>query len=379
MSTLELVGIGKRYANLETLKGIDLKLESGEFLVLLGPSGCGKSTLLNIIAGLTEPSRGDVRIGERSVARVHPKNRDIAMVFQSYALYPNLSVARNIGFGLEMRKVPKAEREAAVRRAAEVLRIEQLLDRKPSELSGGQRQRVAIGRAMVRDPKIFLFDEPLSNLDAKLRTEMRTELKRLHQALKATIVYVTHDQVEAMTLATRIAVMHQGAIEQIGTPREIYDHPANLYVASFMGSPPMNALRGTVSADGTGWEPEDGSGRIAIAPALRGGLPPGAPLTAGIRPERLRPAVDGAAADLVMDVEVVELTGAETLVIGRVGSQPLVASVSADAAPEPGGTLALQIVPESVRWFDPDTERALALGPEALPTDRLGHARRADA
>ena len=365
MSTLELVGIGKRYGALETLKGIDLKLESGEFLVLLGPSGCGKSTLLNIIAGLTEPSCGDILIDDRSVARVHPKNRDIAMVFQSYALYPNLSVARNIGFGLEMRKVPKAEREAAVRGAAQTLQIEQLLDRKPSELSGGQRQRVAIGRAMVRDPKIFLFDEPLSNLDAKLRTEMRTELKRLHQALEGHH-RLRHPRPDGSDDRWRRASRSCGraAIEQIGSPKEIYDHPANLYVASFMGSPPMNALNGRVSADGGAWEPEDGTGRIEIAPALRGGLRPGAPLTAGIRPERLRPVAEAADADLVMDVEVVELTGAETLVIGRVGSQPLVASVSPDAAPEPGGTLALRLLPESVRWFDPESERALALDTE---------------
>ena len=217
------INIRKRYGAVETLKGIDISLASGEFLVLLGSSGCGKSTLLNIIAGLAEATDGDVRIGDRSVIGVHPKDRDIAMVFQSYALYPNMTVARNIGFGLEMRKVPAAERKEAVQETAKLLQIENLLDRKPAELSGGQRQRVAIGRALVRKPQVFLFDEPLSNLDAKLRMEMRTELKRLHQMLGTTIVYVTHDQIEAMTLATRIAVMRDGQIEQLGTPEEIYD------------------------------------------------------------------------------------------------------------------------------------------------------------
>ena len=223
MSALEIRNIRKTYGDVETLKGIDIALESGEFLVLLGSSGCGKSTLLNIIAGLAEATGGDMLIGGRSVLGVHPKDRDIAMVFQSYALYPNLTVHRNIGFGLEMRKVP---RRAATRRCAKpqsCCRSRPLLDRKPSQLSGGQRQRVAIGRALVRKPEVFLFDEPLSNLDAKLRMEMRTELKRLHQMLKTTVVYVTHDQIEAMTLATRIAVMRDGRIEQLGTPEEIYN------------------------------------------------------------------------------------------------------------------------------------------------------------
>ncbi|MCB8840410.1 ABC transporter ATP-binding protein [Aurantimonas sp. VKM B-3413] len=360
MSTLELAGIRKRYGNLETLKGIDLTLESGEFLVLLGPSGCGKSTLLNIIAGLLEPSAGEVRIDGRAMTRVHPKNRDIAMVFQSYALYPNLTVARNIGFGLEMRKVAKAEREAAVKKAAEILQIEPLLGRKPSELSGGQRQRVAIGRALVRDPKVFLFDEPLSNLDAKLRTEMRTELKRLHQQLKATVVYVTHDQVEAMTLATRIAVMRQGRVEQVGAPKAIYDHPANLYVAGFMGSPPMNVLTGTVAPEGDIWQADGAEGRVAIPHFLRARLQPGQALTLGVRPERLQIAAGEGAADLVMDVEVTELTGAETLVIGSVGGQPLIGSVEPELAPRPGERLPLVFREDALRWFDAETGEALA-------------------
>ncbi|MEQ1522388.1 MAG: ABC transporter ATP-binding protein, partial [Aestuariivirga sp.] len=234
MGALELVDLRKRYGAIETLKGIDLFLDAGEFLVLLGPSGCGKSTILNIIAGLIEPTNGDVRIDGKSVLNVHPKNRNVAMVFQSYALYPNLTVARNIGFGLEMRGVPRAQRELGTARVAETLQIVDLLQRRPSELSGGQRQRVAIGRALVRDPAIFLFDEPLSNLDEKLRTEMRTEIKRLHQTLGTTIVYVTHDQIEAMTLATQIAVMRSGVIEQLGTPEDVYKNPASVFVAGFV-------------------------------------------------------------------------------------------------------------------------------------------------
>ncbi|WP_083593176.1 sn-glycerol-3-phosphate ABC transporter ATP-binding protein UgpC [Aurantimonas sp. 22II-16-19i] len=359
MSTLELKGVRKSYGAMETLKGIDIDLASGEFLVLLGPSGCGKSTLLNIIAGLIEPSGGDIRIDGRSVRKVHPKNRDIAMVFQSYALYPNLSVARNIGFGLEMRKVPKAEREAAVRKAAGILQIEPLLSRKPAELSGGQRQRVAIGRALVRDPKVFLFDEPLSNLDAKLRTEMRTELKRLHQQLQATVVYVTHDQVEAMTLATRIAVMREGRVEQIGAPKEIYDNPASLYVAGFMGSPPMNLVAGRVAEDGATFLAEGDAVSIAIPAAMRQALAPGRPVIAGIRPEQLQPAAGPGADGLTMTVEVVELTGAETLVIGRVGSETVIASVKPEMAPVAGERRTFAFAPASLRWFDPGTGAAI--------------------
>ena len=227
---------------LHILKGIDIAIEDGEFLVLVGPSGCGKSTLLNMIAGLDTITDGEIAIDGGRVNELHPKDRDIAMVFQSYALYPNMTVGQNIVFGLEMRGVPKPERDKAMAEVAKLLQIDHLLDRKPGQLSGGQRQRVAMGRALVRHPKIFLFDEPLSNLDAKLRVEMRTEIKKLHQRLKATIVYVTHDQIEAMTLATRIAVMKAGDLLQLGTPKEIYENPADLFVAGFMGSPSMNLI-----------------------------------------------------------------------------------------------------------------------------------------
>ncbi len=247
MANLDIISLRKRFGAVEILKGIDITLEKGGFLVLVGPSGCGKSTLLNTIAGLESISAGEIRIGGKVVNELHPSKRDIAMVFQSYALYPNMSVAENIGFGMEMRGVPKADRATAVASVAKTLQIEHLLDRRPSQLSGGQRQRVAMGRALVRKPSIFLFDEPLSNLDAKLRVDMRIEIKRLHQTTGTTIVYVTHDQIEAMTLATKIAVLKDGELQQVGTPSEIYNTPANLFVADFMGSPAMNLLEGKVT------------------------------------------------------------------------------------------------------------------------------------
>src|ERR1700734_420528 len=247
MSTLEIRSLRKKFGSLEILKGIDISLEQGGFLVLVGPSGCGKSTLLNTIAGLESITSGEIRIGGQVVNNLHPSKRDIAMVFQSYALYPNMSVAQNVAFGMEMRGVAKPERDKAVAAVAKTLQIEHLLDRRPSQLSGGQRQRVAMGRALVRQPRVFRFDEPLSNLDAKLRVDMRVEIKRLHQQTGATIVYVTHDQIEAMTLATRIAVLKEGELQQVGTPNEIYNAPANLFVADFMGSPAMNLLEGRVA------------------------------------------------------------------------------------------------------------------------------------
>ena len=349
MSALTIDHIRKSYGEVETLKGIDIALESGEFLVLLGSSGCGKSTLLNIIAGLAEPSTGDIRVGDRSIVGVHPKDRDIAMVFQSYALYPNLSVRRNIGFGLEMRGIGAAEREKAVAEAAALLKIEELLDRKPSQLSGGQRQRVAIGRALVRNPQIFLFDEPLSNLDAKLRMEMRTELKRLHQLTRTTTVYVTHDQIEAMTLATRIAVMRNGRIEQLGTPEDIYDRPATLYVATFVGAPAMNLLDVTVTGSGLRI---DGIETLLPAPA-GAALSDGRRLTLGIRPEAL--GLGKGALTLPVTVEVSELTGPECLVTARIGGQSITASLPPRGAPAPGAPLVLSLDAEALHLFDPES------------------------
>ncbi|RUU48481.1 ABC transporter ATP-binding protein, partial [Mesorhizobium sp. M6A.T.Ca.TU.002.02.2.1] len=250
MAFLEINGLRKRFGSVEILKGIDVDLEKGGFLVLVGPSGCGKSTLLNTIAGLETITEGEIRVDGRTINDLHPSKRDIAMVFQSYALYPNMTVAGNIAFGMEMRGVPAQERQKAIDKVAKVLQIGHLLQRKPSQLSGGQRQRVAMGRALVRDPKLFLFDEPLSNLDAKLRVDMRIEIKRLHATTGTTIVYVTHDQIEAMTLATKIAVMRDGEVQQFGTPAEIYNNPTNLFVADFMGSPAMNLIPATIGGNG---------------------------------------------------------------------------------------------------------------------------------
>ena len=358
MSALEIRDVRKSYGSVETLKGIDIALENGEFLVLLGSSGCGKSTLLNIIAGLAEATSGDVRIGGRSVLGVHPKNRDIAMVFQSYALYPNLTVSRNIGFGLEMRKVPAAARDKAVRETAKLLQIENLLDRKPGQLSGGQRQRVAIGRALVRKPQVFLFDEPLSNLDAKLRLEMRTELKRLHEMLKTTVVYVTHDQIEAMTLATRIAVMRDGRIEQLGTPEEIYNQPATLYVAGFVGAPAMNMLEATV---------EDGKlaiagtdARLALPERFAGAARTGAQVIVGVRPEALRLGPGSSTGlSLPVEIDVVELTGPEQVTTARAGSQRLTATLPPQARVAKGQPCAFVFDAEALRLFDPATGKAL--------------------
>ncbi len=346
MSALEFRNIHKSFGAVETLKGIDIALDSGEFLVLLGPSGCGKSTLLNIVAGLAEPTSGDVLIGEKSVNGVHPKNRDIAMVFQSYALYPNLSVARNIGFGLEMRKVPAPERAVAIRDVARLLKIEDLLDRKPAQLSGGQRQRVAIGRALVRKPQVFLFDEPLSNLDAKLRMEMRTELKRLHQLLKTTIVYVTHDQIEAMTLATRIAIMHEGRIEQLGTPEDIYNAPATRYVATFVGAPPMNMIDATVADKRLALDGTDV--RLTIPDGLTG-LSTGEKLVVGLRPEALYLDPEG---QLTTICDVAELTGPELVTTASLGNQQLVATLPPAKHLKAGDPVKLGFAPESLHLFD---------------------------
>ncbi|TAU85069.1 ABC transporter ATP-binding protein [Rhizobium leguminosarum] len=351
MSALEIQNIRKTYGDIETLKGIDISLESGEFLVLLGSSGCGKSTLLNIIAGLAEATSGDVRIGGRSVLSVHPKDRDIAMVFQSYALYPNLTVHRNIGFGLEMRKVAVPERDKAVRDAAKLLQIENLLDRKPSQLSGGQRQRVAIGRALVRKPEVFLFDEPLSNLDAKLRMEMRTEIKRLHQMLKTTVVYVTHDQIEAMTLASRIAVMRDGRIEQLGTPEEIYNHPATLYVATFVGAPPMNLLNATARDGRLALSGSDIS--LPLPARFRETAGNGRDLILGIRPEALR--TDGTGPSIEATLEVAELTGPELVVTALAGNQRLMACLPPRTPIRDNEKLTLFFDEEAMHLFDPET------------------------
>jgi multiple sugar transport system ATP-binding protein len=313
-TALETRGLSKSYGAVHILHDINVSMGKGEFLVLVGPSGCGKSTLLNCIAGLEEVTGGRLMIAGRDVTQEPPKDRDIAMVFQSYALYPTMSVAENIGFGMKIRKVPKAEMDHKIAQVAKLLQIDHLLDRLPSQLSGGQRQRVAMGRALVRDPKLFLFDEPLSNLDAKLRVEMRAEIKRLHKTTGASIVYVTHDQIEAMTLATRIVVLKGGVVQQIGTPEEIYDRPANTFVADFMGSPPMNLIPaevagGVLAVDGLRI---DVSGRVGDGP-----------VTLGLRPEHLSLASGGA--DLSVVPSMIENTGAETYLSFTLGGKPVTA------------------------------------------------------
>ena len=368
MARLLISGIEKSFGAVKVLEGIDLDVADGELIVLLGPSGCGKSTLLAIIAGLEQASGGEIRIDERMVNEEHPKDRNIAMVFQSYALYPTMTARANMTFGLECRGVPRAERETAVQRVAELLQIGHLLDRKPAQLSGGQRQRVAMGRALVRDPDIFLFDEPLSNLDAKLRVEMRTEIKKLHQRVGTTIVYVTHDQVEAMTLASRIAVMHQGRIQQLADPRTVYERPANLFVARFMGSPPMNTLAARLERAGSGLEavlPNGGGEPVRLpVPGSNGaaGRFAGREIVLGIRPESITEAQRRAGETepgitmLPMPVEVVEPTGAETMVVLRLGSAEVIGRIDPDLDPPVGRPFDMAIDMRKACLFDPASE-----------------------
>ena len=371
MGFLDISNVTKSYGLVEVLHEVDISVEEGEFLVLVGPSGCGKSTLLNMIAGLEEVTTGEIAIKGRGMNGVHPSKRNIAMVFQSYALYPNMTVAQNITFGLEMHGVARAERERAMSEVAKLLQIEPLLDRKPGQLSGGQRQRVAMGRALVRDPDVFLFDEPLSNLDAKLRVDMRTEIKKLHQNLGTTIVYVTHDQIEAMTLSTRIAVMNDGYVQQLGTPREIYDAPANLFVATFMGSPAMNLIPATLRAKGgaVSVETTDDSGKKvglsihAPAEAMKGF--DGKPVTLGVRPEAMTD-VDGAdhrsshVEKLSSAVTVIEPAGSDTFVTTTVGGAQCVARMRADAEARVGERVEFAFNMEKAVVFDPATGRRIA-------------------
>ena len=363
MAALTIRDVRKRFGTTEVLKGVSLEIESGEFTVIVGPSGCGKSTLLNIVAGLEKPSSGTVEIGGRIVNDVAAKDRDIAMVFQSYALYPSMTVRQNIVFGMECRNVPKPQRVEALARVARLLRIEPLLDRKPSQLSGGQRQRVAMGRALVRDPLLFLFDEPLSNLDAKLRVEMRMEIKQLHQRIGSTMVYVTHDQIEAMTMATRIAVMHQGEVQQFADPDTVYNRPANLFVAGFMGAPPMNTFPARLEATVGGVRAVIGQGEDAVTLAMPDAFSPHADrsVVLGLRPEciaeehrRFGSDVPGLA--LEAPVEISEPTGAETIVVLRIGGERALARVSPDMRPSAGARARFSLDMRRVCLFDPETE-----------------------
>ena len=367
MSTLSIIDVKKRYGPVEVLKGINIDVEDGEFLILVGPSGCGKSTLLNMIAGLDTISSGEIAIGGRVVNDLSPKDRDIAMVFQSYALYPNMTVRNNISFGLKIRKIPREQQEEIVDRVAKLLQIEALLERMPSQLSGGQRQRVAMGRALARDPALFLFDEPLSNLDAKLRVEMRAEIKLLHERLDATIVYVTHDQIEAMTLGDRIAVMKGGEVHQLASPQEVYDDPADLFVAGFIGSPPMNLIRAQVAAkDGkVGVELHDGGETFFLsAPdSAQGGLSAwtGREVIVGIRPEQISDdmARGHEGTDRVkrrVKVDVVHPTGPDTLVLIQLNDTPVTCRVHPETRVRGGENADLMFDLSKLVFFDPDKE-----------------------
>ncbi len=363
MAGVTLKGVCKRFGKVSVIENLDLEVRDQEFMVLVGPSGCGKSTALRMLAGLEDISAGTISIGARVVNDLPPKDRDIAMVFQSYALYPHMTVRENLEFGLRIRKLPRDEIRRLVSEAAEILGIAQLLDRKPKELSGGQRQRVAVGRAITRKPSVFLFDEPLSNLDAKLRVQMRAEISKLQQRLKTTTIYVTHDQVEAMTMGRRIAVLKDGKLQQVGTPLEVFEQPANLFVASFIGTPPMNFFRAQIGESGATLI--HSRFRLPVHDALRPvtAAHDGRPVTVGVRPENIlepgRPP-HGPTAPVTVEVEIVEPLGHEVIVHGRVGDDVLVATVGPHRAPRLGDQLPLQIELDALHLFDGATERRLA-------------------
>ena len=364
MAGLRLEHIYKKFGDTIAVNDVNFDIYDREFLVLVGPSGCGKSTTLRLIAGLEELSQGNIYIGDRLVNDVPPKDRDIAMVFQSYALYPHMSVYDNLAFGLKLRRTPKREIDERVRRAAETLGIGQLLNRKPRQLSGGQRQRVALGRAIVREPQVFLMDEPLSNLDAKLRVQTRAELIKLHQRLQTTVIYVTHDQTEAMTMGTRIAVMRDGVVQQLASPTELYEKPTNVFVAGFIGSPAMNFFRSDLQADGDTLYVDTGAFRIKLPPHKRAAVASyhGRQVIMGIRPEDIKephelPSVDGNRATL--PVEVVEHMGSETLVYLLAGQTPAIARLDARTSAEAGKPMQVAFDANHVHLFDPDSEQAL--------------------
>ena len=361
MATVTFDHITKRFTDeMVAVQDFNLEVSDGEFLVLVGPSGCGKTTALRCVAGLETISEGRLLIGERVVNDVAPKDRDIAMVFQSYALYPHMSVYDNLAFGLKLRKVPKAEIDKRVRQAAAILDMERLLDRKPKALSGGQRQRVALGRAIVREPQVFLMDEPLSNLDAKLRVQTRAEILRLHQRLKTTVIYVTHDQVEAMTMGDRIAVMKDGVLQQVGTPQQLYDHPANVFVAGFIGSPAMNFMK--ARTDGS--DLVVGELRLELADKAAevvGARPNGSEVTVGFRPEHLElgDRVTGSAVRIPASVDVVEFLGDDELLHAQAAGGEVLALVSSDHKVKVGDRVEFRLGLGKLHLFDPSTELAL--------------------
>ena len=364
MKTLRIEDLSKNFGTTEVLKKINLEIDEGNFLVLLGPSGCGKSTLLNIIAGLETINEGNVYIDDYNVSKVEPKDRNIAMVFQSYALYPNMTVSQNISFGMEMKGVKKPEREQAVNKVAETLQISELLNRKPGQLSGGQRQRVAMGRAIVREPEVFLFDEPLSNLDAKLRIDMRTEIKRLHKRLGSTIIYVTHDQIEAMTLATKIAVLKDGCIQQFDTPYEIYNNPNNMFVANFMGAPAMNLIEGRIAKNKKNieFEMKNSKGETICLPIH--GINDieqyiDKTVICGIRPESINdldPSLNKSSVEREVVVDVVEPAGSDTFAVVELGEKQIVARLNGNSKVLGGEKVKLTFDLSQTVFFDSETE-----------------------
>ena len=359
MAQVHLRGVRKSYEKLEVIHGVDIEISDGEFVVIVGPSGCGKSTLLRMVAGLERITGGTIAIGDRVVNELEPKDRDIAMVFQNYALYPHFSVYENMAYGLKIRGLSKAEIDQRVQKAAKILELGTFLQRKPRQLSGGQRQRVAMGRAIVREPAVFLFDEPLSNLDAKLRVQMRLEIKRLQRELDVTSIYVTHDQVEAMTLADRLIVMNAGVADQIGTPMDVYERPASVFVAGFIGSPAMNFLAGKV-VDGSRAIELAGTGsvRITLPIGLATTATAGTPVAVGIRPEHLHPAADG---PLEFEIELAEPLGADTLLHGRFGEARELVTVrqGGHVLAKPGEKRRFKADPGHLHLFDSQTGKRI--------------------
>jgi multiple sugar transport system ATP-binding protein len=381
MATVTFDGVWKKFGEVVAVNDLNLEIHDGEFMVLVGPSGCGKTTSLRMIAGLEEISEGTLSIGDRVVNHVAPKDRDIAMVFQSYALYPHMTVRDNMAFGLKLRKTPKDEIERRVHEAAAMLSCENLLDRKPRELSGGQRQRVALGRAIVREPAVFLMDEPLSNLDAKLRVQTRAEIARLHQRLGTTTVYVTHDQVEAMTMGQRIAVMSEARLQQVGSPQELYDHPDNRFVAGFIGSPSMNFLEVGVTRSGDAVQLKGDGIDIPLPDRYRAGFATfsGDKLTVGVRPEHLDVNVAPPSGSLSGNADVVEYLGNEELIHLSVGGHDIVALIGSEHRVRPGDDLTLNISLEKVHLFDPESTLALDKERNEAEIRRGGAARRQEA
>ena len=358
MAVVELAGVSKSFGEVLAVDTVNLSIADGEFMVFVGPSGCGKSTTLRMVAGLEDTSAGTIRIGDRDVTQLQPKERNVAMVFQNYALYAHKNVYQNLGFGLKVRGTPRNEIDERVRKAAAMLGIDDLLERKPKQLSGGQKQRVALGRALVRDPDVFLLDEPLSNLDAKMRVRMREEIAKLHSATGSSMIYVTHDQIEAMTLGDRIAVMRDGRVQQVGPPLELYDRPANVFVASFIGSPEMNLIDGELALKGKAASFACDGFSMPLSSEMKAKASAGRKVTAGIRPEHLAYAA-GSKSGFAAEVELVEQMGAQTLLLCKAGVASLRALIDRDDKVRSGDRVRLQAAAENVHAFDPESGKSL--------------------